>query len=31
LEVKEEEKEQKDREWENNDPDWDIPAFLRDK
>jgi len=30
LEVKEEEKDEKDREWENN-PDWDIPAFLRDK
>ena len=30
LEVKEDEKEEKDREW-GNEPDWDVPAFLRDK
>jgi len=30
LEIKEEEKEQKDREW-ANEPDWEIPAFLRNK
>jgi hypothetical protein len=31
LEIKKEEKEEKDREWDNNNPDWDIPAFLREK
>jgi len=30
LEVKKEEKEEKDREW-ANEPDWEIPAFLRNK